>query len=84
MRYERMLGIADRHNKLVELIREGDHSSFDLAAKLGVSEQTIYRDIAFLRQNGLRIESEKCAAAWAYRICAETLEVPTTKGAKTK
>jgi biotin operon repressor len=74
MRYERSLAIANRHDKLIDLIRSGEFSSPELAEKLDVSEQTIYRDIDFLKQRGYSIRSEKHADGWAYHLLAE----PTT------
>ncbi len=74
MRYERSLTIANRHDRLIELIRCGEFSSPDLAQELKVSEQTIYRDIDFLKQRGYSIRSEKHADGWAYHLLAE----PTT------
>jgi DeoR/GlpR family transcriptional regulator of sugar metabolism len=71
MRYERSLAIAKRHDKLIDLIRTGDFSSSVLARKLKVSEQTIYRDIDFLRKRGYSIRSEKLSDGWAYRILSE-------------
>jgi len=75
MRYERALGIAERHEKLIDLIRSGDFSSSDLAEKLGVSEQTIYRDIDFLKKNGHSIRSEKHTDGWAYHLIAEPARI---------
>jgi DeoR/GlpR family transcriptional regulator of sugar metabolism len=80
MRYERALAIADRHDRLIELIRSGDYSSRDLAGKLGVSEQTIYRDVDFLKRRGYSIRSERHAAGWAYRLFAEPATVSNGKG----
>jgi predicted DNA-binding transcriptional regulator YafY len=81
MRYERALAIADRHDKLVDLIRAGVYSSGDLAGKLRVSEQTIYRDIDFLKQRGFSIRSERHADGWAYHLLAEPATVSNGKGA---
>lgn len=75
MRYTRSLAIASRHDRLVELIRSGEFSSPDLALKLAVSEQTIYRDIDFLKQSGYSIQSEKHADGWAYHLLAEPATV---------
>jgi biotin operon repressor len=72
MRYERALAIADRHDRLIKLIQSGDYSSYDLAEQLGVSEQTIYRDIDFLKQRGFAIRSEKHSDGWAYHLLAES------------
>jgi biotin operon repressor len=74
MRYGRSLAIASRHDRLIELIRSGEFSSPDLATKLEVSEQTIYRDIDFLKQRGYSIRSKKHANGWAYHL----LVTPTT------
>ncbi len=74
MRYERSLAIANRHDRLIEFIRAGEYSSPALAQKLEVSEQTIYRDIDFLKKRGYSIRSEKHAYGWAYHL----LGVPAT------
>ena len=81
MRYEKSLAIANRHDRLIGLIRSGEFSSPDLAQKLEVSEQTIYRDIDYLKQRGYSIRSEKHADGWAYRLLAEPATVSSTKEA---
>lgn len=78
MRYQRSLAIANRHDRLIDLIRSGEYSSPGLAKKLKVSEQTIYRDIDFLKHRGFAIRSEKQADGWAYRLLAEPAD-PTTR-----
>lgn len=75
MRYERALAIANRHDRLIELIRSGAYSSRELAGKLGVSEQTIYRDIDFFKRRGYSIRPEKHADGWAYHLIAEPTAV---------
>jgi DeoR/GlpR family transcriptional regulator of sugar metabolism len=75
MRYERFLAIADRHDRLIELIRSGEFSSPELANKLEVSEQTIYRDVDFLKRRGYSIRSEKHSDGWAYHLLAEPRSV---------
>ena len=84
MRYGRSMAIARRHDRLIELIRSGEFSSPDLARKLKVSEQTIYRDIDFLKQRGYFIRSEKHAHGWAYHLLAEPTTVSNGKGASRK
>jgi predicted DNA-binding transcriptional regulator YafY len=84
MRYQRALEIASRHDRLIELIRIGEFSSPALAQKLEVSEQTIYRDIDFLKQRGYSIRSEKHADGWAYHLLAEPATTSTGKGATRK
>ena len=79
MRYEKSLAIASRHTKLIELIRSGEFSSPKLAQKLEVSEQTVYRDIDFLKKSGYSIRSEKHVDGWAYRIFDEPTTVPSVK-----
>lgn len=81
MRYQRSLTIASRHERLVRLIRSGQFSSPDLARTLKVSEQTIYRDIEFLKKRGYSIRSEKHANGWAYRLLAEPAEKSNWKRA---
>ena len=80
MRYERSLAISSRHDRLIELIRSGEFSSPELATKLDVSEQTIYRDINFLKSTGYSIRSEKHADGWAYHLLAEPTTVSNGKG----
>ena len=80
MRYGRSLAIASRHDRLIELIRSGEFSSPDLATKLKVSEQTIYRDIDFLKQRGYSIRSQRHAAGWAYHLLAEPATVSNGRG----
>lgn len=84
MRYKRFLAIASRHDKLIELIRSGEFSSPDLAQKLDVSEQTIYRDIDFLKQRGYSIRSEKHANGWAYHLRTEPAIVSNGKRSSRK
>lgn len=80
MRYGRALGIADRHSRLIEFIRSGAHSSRTLAENLGVSEQTIYRDIEYLKQSGYSIRPERNARGWAYHLLAEPATAANGKG----
>jgi len=80
MRYGRSLAIANRHDRLIELIRTGGFSSPDLARKLKVSEQTIYRDIDFLKHRGYSIRSERHTDGWAYHLLAEPATVSNEKG----
>lgn len=68
MRYERSLAITSRHERLIELIRSGEFSSRDLAEKLEVCEQTIYRDVESLKRRGYSIRSVRLSKCWAYRI----------------
>ncbi len=71
MRYEKSLAIQNRHELLVELIRTGQFSSRDLSQRLNVSEQTVYRDIDFLKSRGYEIRSRKHTVGWAYHLFAE-------------
>ena len=80
MRYGRSLAIASRHDRLIDLIRSGEFSSPELAKKLKVSEQTVYRDIEFLRHRGYSIRSEKHSDGWAYHLHAEPATFSTGKG----
>lgn len=84
MRYGRALEIANRHDRLIELIRSGQFSSPALARKLKVSEQTIYRDIDFLKERGYSIRAEKHADGWAYHLGAEPKAASVGKGSSPK
>ena len=84
MRYERALAISERHERLIELIRSGEFSTPTLAEKLVVSEQTIYRDIDFLKKCGFSIQSQKHSNAWAYHLLAEPAKVASWKGASSQ
>jgi predicted DNA-binding transcriptional regulator YafY len=81
MRYKKALAIPGRLDRLIELIRSGAYSSLDLAKKLKVSEQTIYRDIGHLKETGYPICSKKHATGWAYHLLAESTTGSTRRGA---
>ena len=83
MRYTRTLAISGRLEKLIQLIRTGTFSSPNLAAKLAVSEQTVYRDIEFLRAQGYGIEAVRLSEGWAYQLSAEPNEATHRKGSHT-
>lgn len=68
MRYKRSLAIASRHDELIALIRSGKFSSRVLAKRLKVSEQTIYRDIASLKERGYPVHSLRLSKGWAYKL----------------
>jgi biotin operon repressor len=74
MLYEQSLTIERRLNALLHLIRAGRHSTPALARKLSVSEPTVWRGIAALRQRGYSIRSVKQSRHWAYELVSE----PTT------
>jgi len=80
MRYERSVAITDRHAELIELIRSGGYSTPALAEKLGVSAQTIYRDVMFLKQRGYFIRSVRLSSRWAYELLGEPANVAQQKG----
>ncbi len=84
MRYEKTLSIQSRHDRLLKLIRTGKFSSPDLAKKLEVSEQTIYRDIDFLKKQGHSIRPEKHANGWAYHLLPESAASSSDNGATRK
>lgn len=71
MRYKKALAIPGRLDRLIGLIQAGEYSSLDLAKKLKVSEQTIYRDIGHLRGTGYKICAKKHVAGWAYHFLDE-------------
>lgn len=60
--------------------RQGEFSTAAPAEKLGMSEQTVYRDVLFLKQRGYLIRSVKHSAGWAYQLRDE----PATVTSETK
>jgi DeoR/GlpR family transcriptional regulator of sugar metabolism len=79
MRYERSLAVTKRLADLISLIRVGTFPSHALAEKLGVSEQTVYRDILCLKQQGHQIRSVKRSSTWAYEIAEHSTSRRTKK-----
>ncbi len=80
VRYRRAYSIAQRHRRLVGLIRSGRLSTPALAAKLGVSEPTIYRDIASLKDRGREVRSVKRGRRWGYQIAAKSPTIDLDTG----
>jgi len=83
MRYERSLAVAKRLENLLALIQAGTYSSPMLSEKLGVSEQTVYRDILCLKQQGHPIRSVKHSSHWAYKIAQPALSSRGAEGLPT-
>jgi biotin operon repressor len=79
MRYAQSVGISRRHEDLFSLIRRGLYSSSALAEKLGVSEQTVYRDILFLREQGHPIHAVRHGTRWAYVVTGKSRR-PSRRG----
>ncbi len=81
MRYERAIAVTNRLENLLELVREGSYSTPAIAAKLQVCDQTIYRDILFLKQRGYKIRSRRLSSGWVYELLGEPDAGPGGKGA---
>lgn len=73
VRYERTSAISERHSTLLQLVREGDHSTKSLADHLEVSQPTINRDIEFLREQGYEIKAVRVQRRWAYQIACDSV-----------
>ena len=71
MRYERALAVTNRLENLLDLIRAGSYSTPAIAAKLQVCDQTIYRDVLFLKQRGYKIRSRRLSDGWVYELLGE-------------
>ena len=84
MRYTQSLAIASRHDRLIDLIRSGQFSSPNLAQRLSVSEQTIYRDIDFLKERGYPICAVRLTKGWAYKLIEDSASDVSRKGASTR
>lgn len=68
MLYQRSLEIERRLDTVLDLIREGRHSTPTIAARLRVSVPTVSRDVAALRQRGHDIVAERGDNGWRYRL----------------
>lgn len=66
MLYERSLGIEQRLQTVLGLVRSGRYSTPVIADKLGVSVPTVSRDVTALRERGHDIRAEKRGGAWSY------------------
>ena len=84
MRYEQAFAITERLQNLLALIARGTHSSFSLAEQLGVSEQTVYRDVLFLKTRGHPIRSVRLSASWAYQLSRGAGERTSSRKARSK
>lgn len=82
MRYERSISVTKRLGDLLALIKCGTYSSPALAEKLEVSDQTVYRDIVFLKGQGHPIRSVKISSKWAYQLVKEVAEVRHSTGGR--
>jgi biotin operon repressor len=71
MLYRQSGNIEKRLNEMVRLIRTQRHSTFTLAAVLGVSRPTVARGITALRERGYSIRAIKDAEGWAYELLSE-------------
>jgi biotin operon repressor len=68
MRYQQAFAITERLDSLLALVGRGLYCSRSLAKKLGVSEQTVYRDILFLKKQGHPIRAVRRSANWVYQL----------------
>jgi biotin operon repressor len=75
MLYKQSHDIEKRLKELVRLIRSERHSTFTLAAALGVSRPTVARGITALRERGYSIRAVKDAEGWAYELLSEPAAV---------
>jgi len=80
--YRRSKAIEDRLSTLLDLIREGRHSTTTLAKTLRVSRPTISRCLAALRERGYTIRAVRHADTWAYEISSEPEVRAKARGAR--
>ena len=66
MLYERSLGIEQRLDAVLGLIRRGRYSTPKIAAELQVSIPTVSRAVTALRERGHDIRAEKVGDGWRY------------------
>ncbi|MBX3357448.1 MAG: HTH domain-containing protein [Phycisphaeraceae bacterium] len=66
MLYARSLGIEQRLQSVLDLIRSGRYSTPVIAEKLGVSVPTVSRDVTALRERGHDIRAERRGDGWRF------------------
>lgn len=66
MLYQRSLDIERRLEAVLRLVREGRHSTPEMAEFLRVSVPTVSRDLTALRQRGHDIRAERTDDGWHY------------------
>jgi len=64
--YERSLGIEQRLQSVLDLVRSGRYSTPVIAEKLGVSVPTVSRDVTALRERGHNIRAERRGDGWRF------------------
>lgn len=74
MFYQRSQQIEQRLFDLLQLIRTGRYSTPLLAASLGISQPTVSRCIAALRERGYSIRAVKDEKGWGYELAAEPVQ----------
>lgn len=84
MRHNRSLAIVGRLEQLLDLISSGAYSTPALAKQLAVFQQTIYRDVLFLRRRGFVIRSGRLSTGWSYHLLAEPTSAANGKGSSGK
>jgi predicted DNA-binding transcriptional regulator YafY len=62
--YERSLGIEQRLQSVLDLVRSGRYSTPVIAERLGVSVPTVSRDVTALRERGHNIRAERRGGGW--------------------
>jgi biotin operon repressor len=71
MLYARSQEIERRLKEVLELVRQGRHSTRTLAETLRVSQPTVSRCLSALRQRGYVIRAVKHRASWSYELAGE-------------
>ncbi len=66
MLYKRSLGIEQRLQSVLELVRSGRYSTPVIAEKLEVSVPTVSRDVSALRERGYDIRAERRGDGWRF------------------
>jgi len=81
MQYQRSLDIERRLEAVLRLVREGRHSTPEMAKFLDVSVPTVSRDLTALRERGLDIRAERKGNGWRYLLRAPK---PNTRSKKNR
>lgn len=80
MPYERSQALEKRLQDLLGLLHGGRHSAPTLANELEISQPTVARCIAALRERGYAIRAVRDRQGWSYRLSPDGVGTARSKG----
>jgi biotin operon repressor len=79
MLYQRSMEIERRLERVLRLVKSGQHSTPTLAEELGVSIPTVSRDVTALRERGHDIRAERQSdGTWKFGLAPRTNQSRST------